>query len=264
MTSPSSGTANCRPPLLPVTTHSLSTAYHLQKILAEVQDCVNDIISLDISTDVNQGSKNLLESVQWRFLDVLCQDWLRGMGSPLHCHDFVSRSRFPADANLFYHLESWTLESGEPATTSYPSLFELFQRRLIIVTYKIAVATESSHVPAPFTMKGIQNLPVQRKKPRAMSLINKVKKTFMDAIYAFLDGLVLLTTEDFLSVKELDSMRHLQRTADGLYGLFDMRDAVSDDLFTSSRDSQNLSSFRVLENCWYSLISSICLCYFPR
>jgi exocyst complex component 2 len=81
MTSTNSETANSRPPLLPVMSHSLSTTYHLQKILTEVQDCVNDINSLDISTDVNQGLKNLLESVQWRFLDVLTRDWLRGKSS---------------------------------------------------------------------------------------------------------------------------------------------------------------------------------------
>jgi len=80
MTSPTSDSGNSRPPLLPVISNSLSTAYHLQRILAEVQDCVNDINSLDISTDVNQGMKNLLESVQWRFLDVLARDWLRGRG----------------------------------------------------------------------------------------------------------------------------------------------------------------------------------------
>ena len=79
MTSPSADAANTRPPLLPVS-HSLSTAYHLQKILSEVQECINDIFSLNISTDVNQGLKSLLESLQWRFRDVLSQDWLRGKG----------------------------------------------------------------------------------------------------------------------------------------------------------------------------------------
>ena len=82
MTSPSFDSANSRPPLLPVISHSLSTAHHLQKILAEVQDCVNEINSLNISTDVNQGLKNLLESVQWKFLDVLARDWLKGRRFP--------------------------------------------------------------------------------------------------------------------------------------------------------------------------------------
>jgi len=99
MTSPTSDTGNSRPPLLPVMSHSLSTAYHLQRILAEVQDCVNDINSLDISTDVNQGLKDLLESVQWRFLDILARDWLRGRGfslpyfhfsCPCRCESFLS------------------------------------------------------------------------------------------------------------------------------------------------------------------------------
>ena len=69
---------NSRPPLLSTKSHSLSTAYHLQRILGEVQECVNDIKSLDISSEINQSLKSLLESIRWRFEDTLTSHWLRG------------------------------------------------------------------------------------------------------------------------------------------------------------------------------------------
>lgn len=79
MTSPSASANHFRPSLLPTNSLSLSTAYYLQNILAEVQDCVSDIIFLDISRDVDQDVKNMIDSLRWRFLDILTNDWLRGM-----------------------------------------------------------------------------------------------------------------------------------------------------------------------------------------
>ena len=58
--------------------------------------------------------------------------------------------------------------------------------------------------------------------------INKLTKTFMDAIYAFLDGLILLTTEDSPNIKELDKVKGTPNEM-GLHNLLDLRDAVSDD-----------------------------------
>ena len=79
MTSASSS-SNYTPPLIfPKDSHSLSTAFHLQKIVVEVQDCVNDINALEISNEVTNGLKSLTESLKWRFEDVLTREWLRGM-----------------------------------------------------------------------------------------------------------------------------------------------------------------------------------------
>ncbi len=79
MTSPSAASNLSHPPLLPTNSLSLSTAYYLQKILAEAQDCVTDIISLDISSDASQDAKNLMDSLRWRFEGIFASDWLRGM-----------------------------------------------------------------------------------------------------------------------------------------------------------------------------------------
>lgn len=68
------------PPLLPENTHSLCTAYHLVRILAEVNDTVTELNGMDISQDT--GVKSLLESLKWRFEDILTQAWQRGKPGP--------------------------------------------------------------------------------------------------------------------------------------------------------------------------------------
>ena len=77
MTSASSSSNYMPPPLLPKDLHLLSTAFHLQKIIVEVQDCINDISTL--SNEVMNGLKSLTESLKWRFEDVLTREWLQGM-----------------------------------------------------------------------------------------------------------------------------------------------------------------------------------------
>ncbi|KAF8970197.1 exocyst complex component Sec5-domain-containing protein [Flammula alnicola] len=110
------------------------------------------------------------ESLKWRFEDVLTHEWVR-------------------DAKLFYHLESWIASPDDPSCTQYLSQFELFQRHMTTSAYKIAAGVEppsksSKHpaIPQVFT--------------------TKITKAFLDAIYAFLDGLVLLTSEQSPTLKK--------------------------------------------------------------
>lgn len=71
------GSYNSTPPLIPKNTHSACNAYYLLKILSDIQDTVNELNGLEISQD--NGLKNLLESVKWRFEDILIDSWLRGV-----------------------------------------------------------------------------------------------------------------------------------------------------------------------------------------
>ena len=66
------------PPFVPQRAHALTTAYYLTRVLSEIQDCVNETIAMDISSDVNSGMKGLLESARWRFEGALTSVWLRG------------------------------------------------------------------------------------------------------------------------------------------------------------------------------------------
>jgi hypothetical protein len=47
-------------------------------MLGEVQDSVNEVNGMEISGEAASGLKSLLESVRWRFEDILNHAWLRG------------------------------------------------------------------------------------------------------------------------------------------------------------------------------------------
>lgn len=70
------------PPIFPRESTSLSTAFHLRKILGEVVECVGELIGLDIdapgSAEVKNGLKSLVESLKWRSIDILTNEWIRG------------------------------------------------------------------------------------------------------------------------------------------------------------------------------------------
>lgn len=70
---------NSPPPSLPQDSHSLSMAHYLMKILGELQETVNDLNGLEITSEVPSLLRNFLDSVRWRFVDVLVGAWLRGI-----------------------------------------------------------------------------------------------------------------------------------------------------------------------------------------
>lgn len=73
----SNSSTTTSPPHLPSYSNSLTTAHWLTKILSEVHDCVTEISALELG----EGglAKELVESVRWRFTDVLVRSWMRGM-----------------------------------------------------------------------------------------------------------------------------------------------------------------------------------------
>lgn len=77
ITSPSLGSTTT-PPMLPKDSNTLTTMHHLSRILGEIQDCVNEINGMEISSDASANLKGLLESARWKFDDILVHCWLRG------------------------------------------------------------------------------------------------------------------------------------------------------------------------------------------
>jgi len=69
-------TNNTRPPHLPQNSHSLSTAHYLFKILADIQETISELRGMEISQD--NGMKSLLDSIRYKFIDVLANSWLQG------------------------------------------------------------------------------------------------------------------------------------------------------------------------------------------
>ncbi|KAG2106117.1 exocyst complex component Sec5-domain-containing protein [Suillus cothurnatus] len=133
----------------------------------EVQDCVAEIGALELG----EGGlvKGLVESARWRFEDVLVKSWLR-------------------DANYMYTLESFTPDLSTPSTTFYLTYLESFMRHLATSAFKIAGGVSTDGGP------GVLRVTQQNIVPPAF--ISKITKAFLDAIYAVLDGFVILVAEE--------------------------------------------------------------------
>ena len=65
--------------LMPANSHSLSTTHYLLRIMGEIQETVNELNSMEISSDAGVSLRGLMESAKWTFEDVLISAWLRGM-----------------------------------------------------------------------------------------------------------------------------------------------------------------------------------------
>ncbi|KAI5996502.1 exocyst complex component Sec5-domain-containing protein [Pisolithus orientalis] len=157
------------PALLPVHSNSLTSAHFIIKILMEMQDCANEVASMDIIKEAGISLKGFMESARWRFTVVLIRAWLR-------------------DANVLYHLESWTPSMTDSSVTQYMSLFEVFQRHMTLSALKIAGGVDLATTTS--SLRTIQ----QNQLPSTFA--NKITRAFLDAVYAFLDGLVHLTSSE--------------------------------------------------------------------
>ncbi|KAF8899761.1 exocyst complex component sec5 [Gymnopilus junonius] len=158
------GSYNSTPPLVPKNTHSACNAYYLLKILSDIQDTVNELNGLEISQD--NGLKNLLESVKWRFEDILIESWLR-------------------DARLFHWTEGWVASPKEPFTTNYLVQIEIFQKHMTTAAFKLAGGLEPGSIS-----RSVKQAPIPQ------IFVSKFTKAFLDALYAILDGLVLLASDE--------------------------------------------------------------------
>jgi hypothetical protein len=89
--------------LLPDDSNSLTTAHYLMKILAEIQDNVNEVNSMEISGEITSSLRGLLDSAKWGFEDVLVRAWVRGTFARL---SDVSSRHIPLIINHRYRCAS--------------------------------------------------------------------------------------------------------------------------------------------------------------
>ncbi|KAJ6631115.1 exocyst complex component Sec5-domain-containing protein [Mycena sp. CBHHK59/15] len=158
-------------PSLPTNSNSLCTAHYLMKVLGEVQETVNELNAMEISNEAASGLKSLLESAKWRFEDLLISAWMR-------------------DANIFYYLEEWIGSPTDSSATHYLTQMELFQRHVTTAAFKLGGGVDLSTSAAASLSRPV------RQNAIATAFVSKITKAFLDALYAFLDGLVHLASED--------------------------------------------------------------------
>ncbi|KDQ60180.1 hypothetical protein JAAARDRAFT_205190 [Jaapia argillacea MUCL 33604] len=164
-----SGGDHQSPPHLPTASNSLTTSHFLARILAEVQETVNEVNSMEISGEVASVLRSLVESTRWRFEGILTQCWLR-------------------DANVFYYLETWVASPSDPYTTVYLSHMQLFQRQITTAAFKISGGVDLS--------TSLSSSKPTKQYPIPAEFMSKITKAFLDSLYAFLDGLVHLASDE--------------------------------------------------------------------
>jgi exocyst complex component 2 len=132
---------------------------------------VTELNAMEISTETTSVLRSMMESMRWRFGDILTTAWHR-------------------DAKMLYKLETWAFNPQEPSSTLYLLQFELYQRHITTAAFKLAGGVDlSASNSASRSLK--QN-------PVSAAFVSKITKAFVDAVYAFLDGLVLLASEPSL------------------------------------------------------------------
>ncbi|KAG0222160.1 hypothetical protein BGW42_006818, partial [Actinomortierella wolfii] len=149
--------------------NSIVSSYFLGKLISEFSNCINDISGLNISSNAFSILANLMQQVRWKFIAVVCNNWI-------------------LDAKVFFHHEDWTLNPAMPQTTQFIGLFLDFQEQCLRSAHRFASIwtaptpgasapeNESAMVPAEYT--------------------DAIRKGFLDAMFMFLDGLVHLAFTD--------------------------------------------------------------------
>ncbi|PWN37481.1 uncharacterized protein FA14DRAFT_14429 [Meira miltonrushii] len=159
---------------------SMTAGYFLNAILSELNEAVNDLKALKIGTTADT-LQNLLVNSSFCFVEVLCQLWQE-------------------DAKIFHRLEDWTLNPEEEATTIFLGEVAAFHTNNARTAYQLASTSgkDNAAASANSTTKAVSSSTSSSTSitiPTEFTL--RIKATFVDAIYVFLDGLVHLAFSEY-------------------------------------------------------------------
>ncbi|KAG0038947.1 hypothetical protein BGZ82_010243 [Podila clonocystis] len=144
-------------------------AFFLGRIITEVSNCMNDVNALGLRGGAFMILMDMIQRVRWNFVNYLCMSWAK-------------------DAKIFFRYEDWTLQSDNSQITLLVSLFYQFHEHCLRSAYKYAsIWTASTEEP----VAGDDVLAVVNAE-----FTERIRKTFLDALYSFLDGLVHLAFSD--------------------------------------------------------------------
>lgn len=164
------------PPFVPVNANSIYTSEYLTLIISDLANCVNDINTINLAGEAFAGLTDLMEKARSKFIDVLCKCWER-------------------DAKTFYMLEEWVLDPQNPQFTTLLKRYYDYHKFCARSAYKIASLSAVS-----------DDIQDQEKRMIAPSYIEKVRGSFLESLYTFLDGLVQLAFTDYKPLNEKDEL----------------------------------------------------------
>ncbi|EPQ29151.1 uncharacterized protein PFL1_03438 [Pseudozyma flocculosa PF-1] len=167
------------PDWVPVGSCSATSAFYMRAILSELIEAVNDLAVLGITS--SSSLKGLLANARFRFTEVLCHQWQE-------------------DAKIFYLLEDWTPNTEEQATTLYLRDMAAFHKSNARQAYHIAGGRDTSlDIGGAGSSSGSGGGGAGRSRDLAVpsEFTGRIKAAFLDAIYAFLDGLIQLAFSEY-------------------------------------------------------------------
>lgn len=164
------------PAFVPKNANSIYTSEYLTVIISDLASCVNDINTINLAGEAFSGLTALMERARSKFIDVLCKCWER-------------------DARTFYMLEEWVLDPQNPQFTTLLKRYYDYHKFCARSAYKIASLTAVADT-------------IERQESRmiAPNYIEKVRASFLDSLYTFLDGLVQLAFTDYKPLNERDEL----------------------------------------------------------
>jgi len=117
---------------------------------------------------------------------------------------------------MFYGLETWVSRPDEPFTTHFLIQIELYQRHMTTAAFRLVGGVDSS-----------PSLKLPKQYPVPPALVTKITTTFLDAIYAILDGMILLASDE-LTIPTAEQPRTIDGTRVDLnpLGALDLKDSV--------------------------------------
>ena len=159
----------------------------------------------------------------------------------------------PLDAKVFHHLETWAPSPSDPSSTLFLSQMELFQRHLTTIAYKIAGGVDLSST-------SLTN--VSKQTPIPAAFITKIIKAFLDALYAFLDGMINLASDQAppTTMKRAKAGASTSISSANPVDLLDLSDGVRNNLksfllclsFVGCKASSGPLKFRASFQCHHS------------
>lgn len=163
------------PPLpewVPAGTSSPTAAHYLQQTLTQLVEACNDLASLGIAS---AGSlRGLLTNARFAFVQVLCVAW-------------------QDDAKIFHMLEDWTLNPDEQATTLHLRDIATFHKSNARQAFHLAGGKSASSPVSALEARKTRSA----NQPVSAECTSRIKGAFLDALYAFLDGLVHLAFSEY-------------------------------------------------------------------
>ncbi|KAK0556825.1 Exocyst complex component S5 [Tilletia horrida] len=154
------------PSWVPRDSCSVSAAHWMRGILLELDEAVRDICALNVGGgSANSSLRSLLNNARFNMTEVLCNLW-------------------ESDAAIFHMLEDWSLDTDAPSTTLFLRDLAMFQRHNAKEAFLIADG-QSSHDGKP------------REPPIPTEFTGRIKASFLNGLYTFLDGLVQLAFSEY-------------------------------------------------------------------